>query len=95
MYARVSTYQIKPDRIDDMLAKVEAVRGQVRNVPGLLNSYSAWRDDGHGVTTGIYESAEAAEAASAAIGAVWSGLAEFLVAPPQVQNYDNVMHMSE
>ena len=51
MYARITNFQVKPDRIDDMTAQVDSVRGEVRNVAGLTDSYSVWRADGKGSVT--------------------------------------------
>ena len=90
MYARVTTFQIKPDRLDDMVAAVDAVRGQIARVAGIQSVHGAWRADGSGVTVAIYDSQASAEAAAATIQSIWGGLAEFLAAPPNAEAYDQV-----
>jgi len=76
--------------MDEMAAKIEEVKAQIQVLAGVVSSYTAWRADGHGVTTAIYVSQAAAEAASEQIQAIWGGMAEFLIAAPRVETYDNV-----
>ena len=94
MYARITTYQVKPDRIADMEARVDEVKAQVAKVAGLTTSISVWRPDGKGVTIGIWESAKAAEAGAADVQKIWAGLADMLAGPPVAEAYESVARMS-
>jgi hypothetical protein len=90
MYARITTYQSNPDKLEEMTAKIDEVKVQIKALSGVVSSYTYWHSDGHGGTTAIYESQAAAEAASEQIKAIWGGMAEFLIAAPSVETYDNV-----
>ena len=90
MYARITTYQANPDKMDEMVAKINEVKVQIKALSGVISSYTCWRSDGHGATTAIYESQAAAEAASEQVQVIWGGMAEFLTAAPSVETYDNV-----
>jgi hypothetical protein len=94
MYARVTTFQTDPARLDEVVSKIDEIKGQIKSIAGIVDSYSVWRSDGHGVTTAIYESQEAAEAASEQIQAIWGIMAEFLTATPSAEAYDNVAHLT-
>ena len=76
LIARVTTFKGKPDRLSELVWKLDHIRSQLAGVSGLLSSYTAWNDDGEGVTYSVYESAEAAAAAQPAIGNIWAGLAD-------------------
>ncbi len=94
MYARITTYQCDPARLDDLTAKLDGIRAQVRAISGVVDVYSAWRADGNGVTTAIYESQAAAEAATPQVQAIWADLADILVGSPNAETYENVVHIT-
>ena len=94
MYARVTTYQADASRLDELEAKLDAIKGQVQAIAGIVNVYSVWRADGKGVVTAIYETQAAADAASEAVQAIWGGLMEFLQGTPSTETYDRVAHMT-
>ena len=95
MYARITTYQCDPARLDEMTAKLDEIKAQVKAISGVIDAYSAWRADGNGVTTAIYESQAAAEAAATQVQAVWANLADFLIGVPKAETYENVVHITE
>ncbi len=94
MYARITTYQCGPSRLDEMTAKFDEIRAQVNAISGVVDVYTAWRADGNGVTTAIYESQDAADAAASQVQAIWAGLAVFLTGTPSVETYENVDHIT-
>ena len=51
MYARITTYQANPERMDDMVAKINEVKTQIKALEGVVSSYTVWRSDGQGVNT--------------------------------------------
>ncbi len=94
MYARITHYQMDPSREDEVVAKLDSFTSQIQAMPGVVAAYSSWRsEDGHGVTTAIYESEAAAEGASTMAGNVWAELGPFLTAPPTAEVYENVRDM--
>ncbi|MGI9482883.1 MAG: hypothetical protein ACR2OR_11070 [Hyphomicrobiales bacterium] len=94
MYARVTTFHADPARLDEMVATIEGLKADVKAIAGVVEVYSAWRADGHGVTTAIYESQEAAEASTPQVQAIWGGLVGYLTAPPQATTFENVEHLT-
>ncbi len=94
MYARITTYQCDPARLDDMTAKLDEIKAQVKAISGVIDAYSAWRADGNGVTAAIYESQAAAEAAASQAQAIWADLADLLMGAPNTETYENVVHIS-
>jgi quinol monooxygenase YgiN len=94
MYARITTYQCDPARLDDLTAKLDEIKVQVKAISGVVEVYSAWSADGNGVTAAIYESQAAAEAATPHVQAIWAGLADLLVGVPNAEAYENVVHVT-
>ena len=94
MYARITRYKCDPARLEEMTGKIDEVKAQVKQVPGLVTIYSAWRDDGDGVTVAVYESQADAEAAMPTVQAVWAGLSSLLIEPPSAEAYENVAHLT-
>ncbi len=94
MYARVTTYHCDPSRLDEMTAKLDEIKTQVKAISGVVDIYIAWRADGNGVTAAIYESQGAAEAAASQVHEIWASLADYLTGAPSVETYVNVMHIT-
>ncbi len=94
MYARVTQYQMDPNREDEVLAKLDGLTSQIKAIPGIVAAYTSWRsEDGHGVTTAIYESQAAAEGAATQVQSVWAELGPLMTAPPTPEAYENVRDM--
>ncbi len=94
MYARITTYRCDPSRLDDLIAKLDEIKAQVKAISGVVDVYSAWRADGNGVTAAIYESQAAADAAASQAQAIWADLADLLMGAPNTETYENVVHIS-
>ncbi|MHA1566301.1 MAG: hypothetical protein ACTSX7_13395 [Alphaproteobacteria bacterium] len=94
MYARITTFQSDPSRLQEMTSKFDELKEQVKAIAGVVAVYSAWRADGKGVTTAIYESQEAAEASVPQVKAIWGGLSDFLTGAPNVEAYENVENLT-
>jgi hypothetical protein len=77
-----------------MELKLEEIKGQIKSIAGIVDVYSAWRSDGHGVGMAIYVSQEAAEAASEQVQVIWGDMADFLTGAPGAEAYDNVAHLT-
>lgn len=94
MYARVTTFQCDPSRLEELAAVIDEVRPRIKALPGVVDVYGMWRSDGHGVVTGIYRSERAALAAAPQVLEIWGGLAEFLAGLPRTEVYDYVEHVT-
>ncbi|MBE0626920.1 MAG: hypothetical protein IH606_19130 [Burkholderiales bacterium] len=94
MYLRVSTTQADPSKTDAAVKELnDSVRNELKKVQGLAACYSAWNEDGSGVTVAIYESREQAEGAADHVRAIWSTMGSMLTAPPSIKEYENVIDL--
>lgn len=93
MYARVTTYQCDPAKLEEMAAQMDAVKSAVEAIDGILSTYTVWRADGQGVTMSIYPSEAAADAATQQVKSVWTNMANFIIETPQIEAYEHVAHI--
>ncbi|MFQ5426758.1 MAG: hypothetical protein ACE5EV_06735 [Gaiellales bacterium] len=93
MYARITNFQGDPANIDAMEARIGEITESVQALPGAQAVYAAWREDGAGVVTAIYESRAAAEAAAPQVREIWAVLGEFLSGPPSAEGYETVVRL--
>ena len=94
MYLRVTTTQTDPSKRDAAVKELnDSVRKELKKVSGLAACYSAWNENGSGVTVAIYESRERAEGAADHVRAIWSTMGSMLTAPPGVSEYENVIDL--
>ena len=94
MYARITKYQCDPSRLEEIIAKTDEIKAQVKAISGVVDIYSAWRADGSAITTAIYENQAAADASTAQVQAIWASLVDLLVGAPEVETFENVEHMT-
>lgn len=90
MFARVTTYKVKPGSEEALLEKVEGVRRRLADLDGLLSSHSLWKEDGRGLVVGIWESEAAMQNGAAKVRASWESLAEHLDGALEIETYENV-----
>ena len=93
MFAKITTYRCDPERLDEMAGKLDQVKARVAEISGLIDVYTAWREDGDGITVAIYESQADAAAAMPHVQAVWDSLAGFLTSAPSAEFYVHVAHL--
>ena len=80
MYARVSTGQIQPGRIDEYLSMVEGMKPEFDKIPGVVTYYQLMDRETHkGISIGIYESEAAATAATSRMKELVGKVAHLLV----------------
>lgn len=94
MYARVTSFQVDPARLPEMVAKIGELKSATKAMKGVVDTYVVWRADGQGVVTSVFESKAAADAAVSQAQAVWGGLAGLLKGGPKPEAFDNVAHLS-
>ena len=95
MYARSTTVQGSPDRIDLAIARVrDEVLPAVTQMPGCLGlSMMVDRDDGHGIVTTSWESKEAMRATAEAVAPMREKAANLIGGTAEVQEWEiAVMH---
>ena len=93
MYARVTSFKVDPSRLGELPGKIREMQPAAKGLPGIVDIYAAWRADGQGVVTAIYQSKADADAAVAKIAALWGDLAGLLSTAPRTDAYDTVEHM--
>ena len=94
MYARVTSFEVDPARRAELALKVEAMGPRAKALPGMIDAYVGWRDDGQGVLVAVYRDKEAADAAAAKIQAFWGDLAGLLGRAPEINVYDSVVRLT-
>lgn len=72
---------------------IPGIRDKVSAIEGGIANWAIWNDDGGGMAVAIYESEDAANAAMAQIQAIWGGMAELLMAPPEVMSFTSAENM--
>lgn len=87
MYTRVTTFQCKPDKLEEATALAERLQPEIMAIPGILSYMIAGHDDGDCIAVAVYESRDAADAAADTASALFARFAEFLEGPPQPQSY--------
>jgi hypothetical protein len=93
MYARVTTFKVDPARLGEVSAKFKEMAPAAEALPGIVDVYAAWRADGQGSVTAIYQNKADADAAAAKIKELWGGLSGLLKGAPITEMYDSVEHM--
>ena len=95
MYARVTTYQADPARIEELRSKLPAIKTKLGEMDGLVDWYTVWRADGQGVVFTVFEDKASADASLSEVRNIWSGLASLLKGVPKPENFDNVETLEE
>src|SRR5262249_30552806 len=90
MYARVTTYQADPARIEELRAKLRAIKAKVEDMDGLLDWYTVWSADGKGVVFTVFENKADADASLNEVRNIWASVAGLLKGTPKPENFDNV-----
>lgn len=62
-------------------------------LPGIIDVYAAWRADGQGVVTSVYDSKASADSAVTKIQGLWASLGSLLSGAPKTEMYESVEHM--
>ena len=91
MYARMTNFQCDPSRIEELPDQIEILMPQIKKLPGIVNVYCMWRENGQGVVTSIYRNQRAAMIAAPRALAILGGLSELLASTPNTQTFDNVV----
>ncbi len=92
MYARVTTYSVHPDKMNEARARTQRLEPEIAAIPGLQEFIIAGREDGQCTAIALYRSEEAAHAALPQVQAVWSRFSDLLAATPKPTIYEVYMH---
>ncbi len=95
MYARVTTYQVDPARIDEMDAELSDLRAHCKTLPGIVVYNTVWREDGRGISTTIYDCRASAEEAATKLRYIWSSFSKLCIEEPVTELFDRTADMLE
>lgn len=94
MYARITHFHIYASKCVELEQRLFDLCTQLRAIRGLVEAYSAWRDDGQGVSIAFYDDEAAADKAALEVQSMWASFNDLLSAPIQVTTYDTAMHLT-
>ena len=92
MYARITTYHCKAEKLNDAIALVEKLKPEMMEIPGLKQMFMTGNKDGNCALIAIYDSSEAAEAATDTVRALFARFAEYIDSEPQPMGYEVLLH---
>ena len=93
MYARVSSFQIKPEKMAEMRAAMPAAGVKLKAIPGMVECKTCWDESGKGLVFALYLSQQHAEGSADAVRNVWGGLMGYLAAPPALSTGTEVIDL--
>lgn len=94
MYARITNFHVYESKLEELERRLFDLCTQLRSIRGLVEAYSAWRDDGQGISIAFYEDEESADKAALEVQSMWASFDDLLSAPIQVTTYDTAMHLT-
>ena len=94
MFARVSTYRMKPESIADAEKKLQELMPTIMGMDGMVTFTNAIDADGNGVVVSVVESEEKSAGNREQVEKIWAEFRDFLVEPPVVSGYRVIAHDS-
>ncbi len=88
MFARVTQFKMKPGSRDAATALMNALKGQIMGLPGMIHFINVMNEDGSGYVISVVESEETSNANMEKVQALWANFAEHLEGPPSPQGFD-------
>jgi len=92
MYAKITMYHCKTDKLNEAIALVEKLKPESMGIPGLKHMFCTGNEDGNCALIGIYESREAAEAAVDTVRELFARFAEYIDSELQQLGYEVLAH---
>ncbi len=95
MFARVTTFAVKPEyNNDDTMEQIRAVvPGRLRGLRGFLQSYHLGpREDHRALVISFWNTEADADASVATVQEVWTEFAHMLAGPTDPQGYEVSLH---
>ena len=91
MYARVTHYEVRPEKIKEAHDLFQEAQAIVRKASGLKSFTNVMREDGKGLILALYENKAAAGAAAPLVREYWMRFTSVLAAPPMLEDYATVL----
>ncbi|UWQ20735.1 hypothetical protein [Jannaschia sp. W003] len=90
MYARITPFKMKRDKVDAAKRKAEEMRPRILALPGMKHFTLAMDEDGKGYVVSLVESREISEKNKEKVKALWGELKDFLETMPKPEGYEVV-----
>ncbi|SHE71332.1 hypothetical protein SAMN04487965_0489 [Microbulbifer donghaiensis] len=88
MYARITTYKVKPADYETIDKRIEVLTPEIMSIPGLKQWISCGDENGERVIIGIYKSKEDAEQATSKVKELFAKFEEFYDVAPTPHGYE-------
>lgn len=88
MYARITTYQMRPEKMQEAGELTEQLRPEIMALPGIKFWFNVGNPDGSCATIAIYDSRESAKAATDAARGLFGRFSEYLASDLNPQGYE-------
>ncbi|RYH08758.1 hypothetical protein [Tropicimonas sp. IMCC6043] len=87
MYARITSYKMKPGSRAGATEVMNGLRGNILGLPGMVRFINVMQDDGSGLVIALTTQETMDEETTEKVAQLWSNFAEFLEAPVERQDY--------
>ena len=94
MFARISTYKMKPESIAEAEAKLQGLLPTILGMDGMVTFTNVIDAEGNGVVVSIVESEAQSDQNAEQVAKIWSEFSDYLLEPPEVSGYRVLAHES-
>jgi len=92
MFARITQYKMKPGMRESATAKLNDLKSQIMDMPGMHCFTNVMNEDGSGFVVSVVESEETSNANAPKVAEIWGQFADYLESPPSPAGYDVIAH---
>jgi hypothetical protein len=95
MFARISTYKMKPESIAAAEAKVQELLPTILGMDGMVTFTNVIDAEGNGIVVSIVESEAQSDMNAEQVAKIWSEFSGYLLGSPEVRGYRVIAHKSK
>ena len=92
MYARITSYKMKPGLREEATALLQSLKESILGLNGMKEFINVMNEDGSGYVVSLVESKAASDGNAEAVKAIWSNFSEYLESVPSAEGYDVIAH---
>lgn len=94
MFARISTYKMKPESVAEAEAKLQKLMPTIMSMNGMISFTNAIDAAGNGVVVSVVESEETSNENKAEVAKIWAEFSQYMTEPPVIGGYRVLAHQS-
>ncbi len=94
MFARISTYKMKPESIADAEAKLQELLPTILGMDGMVTFTNVIDAEGNGVVVSVVESEAQSDMNAEQVAKIWAEFGDYMLGPPEVRGYRVIAHKS-